>query len=143
MPTEVLITRLEQAALMSFDDLPLVLAEPGIYAAWASEVHQGVFYVGRSRNVASRLQAHYSGDRSGDRFCLYVYDRYVWDTRTQGMTTLGVNHLTRDWIREPVRFRWLPVDDPLLAGLEIHLRQRWQPLLNPLPPFANIPGPQA
>lgn len=71
--------------------------------------------------LLSRLSAHASGQRSGNRFCIYVCDRLV----LQGLTPreldevaagrLSLDGRTRDLIREELGFRFVSVPDSRAA----------------------------
>lgn len=36
-----------------------------------------IIYIGKSENIKKRLNAHYSGKRSGSQFCVYFFDKYI------------------------------------------------------------------
>jgi hypothetical protein len=97
---------------------------------------------GRLRGLRSRLDAHASGRRSGDQFCVYVFDRLVLPTlgREQiedaALGRLSLDGLTRKLIRDSLSYRFSLVADVETArtierqiqreGLEGQL-----PVLNP------------
>ena len=47
----------------------------GVYAIWDQD--ERLLYVGRAGNLRDRLKSHAIGRRSGDQFCVYVFDRFV------------------------------------------------------------------
>ena len=81
------IEALEQGPLLRFADWPeesLRLSAPGVYTIW----HESKFlYVGiswqdrpNSKGLFGRLNAHASGRRSGDQFCIYICDLFIVPT---------------------------------------------------------------
>lgn len=60
-----------------------------------------------------RLNQHRSGDRSGDKFCIYVCDRFVLPSLSPeqihqvGSGQLSLDRLTRDWIHSRLAFRYI------------------------------------
>jgi predicted GIY-YIG superfamily endonuclease len=111
-----------------------IQAVSGLYTAWLLGESM-CLYVGRSKDLQSRIRSHFSGQRGSDQFCLYVYDRFVWQRRIASggpMTTLEVNSLTKRWIRENVRFRTAELANEQMPPAETHLRQSLKPTLNPL-----------
>jgi predicted GIY-YIG superfamily endonuclease len=111
-----------------------IQAASGLYTAWL--LGESVcLYVGRANDLQSRIRSHFSGQRGSDQFCLYVYDRFVWQKRIASagpMTTREVNSLTKRWIRENVRFRSAGLANEQTLAAEGHLRQSLKPTLNPL-----------
>jgi hypothetical protein len=115
---------LQTGPLLSFDswppsetDLPRVAA--GVYAIYKGS---RLYYVGmagksltpeliesaepnKSKGLRQRLEAHRSGRRSGDQFCVYVADHEIIPNLTPaqqsaiGRRELHVDHLVRDFIR--------------------------------------------
>jgi hypothetical protein len=63
--------------------------------------------------LRGRLAQHASGDRSGDKFCIYVCDRFVLRSLTSEQFEavcegkVSLDHLTRSWIRERYGFRYI------------------------------------
>ena len=103
----------------------------GVYTAWL-DGEKRCLYVGKASDLAERIRSHYSGQRGGDQFCLYVYDKYIHSIRKGELSTREVNRLTSEWARRSVRFRCVPVPDPESTELEIELRRELRPILNPL-----------
>jgi hypothetical protein len=66
----------------------------------------------KSRGLAGRLEAHASGRRSGDQFCVYVFDRLVLPTMSaqqiQDAATgeLVIDDLVRSYIRTRLAYRF-------------------------------------
>jgi GIY-YIG catalytic domain-containing protein len=111
-----------------------IQAVSGVYTAWLLG-ESTCLYVGRADNLRDRIRDHFSGQRGSNQFCLYVYDRFVWQTRIASggpMTTPQVNSLTQQWIRENVRFRTAGLANEQTRDAERHLRQSLKPTLNPL-----------
>jgi hypothetical protein len=130
MVTEV-VSAMQSLSLVGHAELKRIPASSGVYSAWLSGEDR-CLYVGETKDLRERMRWHFSGDRSSDRFCLYVYDRYVHPIRGEGLTTVQVNQETRDWIRERVRFRWVLASSSERAAWETELRKGLQPVLNPL-----------
>lgn len=97
----------------------------------------------KRRGLADRLNAHASGRRSGDQFCIYVFDRFVLPTLTPGQVRaaavgdLSLDMLTRDYIRQHLRYRFVVTNDGQAAlALERAARRDgvdgMVPVLNPL-----------
>jgi hypothetical protein len=97
----------------------------------------------KRRGLACRLHSHAAGRRSGDQFCVYVFDRLVLPSLTPDQTTgaaageLSLDALTRDCIRRHVGYRFVVADDGRTAlALEREARRGaldgQKPLLNPL-----------
>jgi hypothetical protein len=67
--------------------------------------------------LVSRLSSHASGQRSGNRFCIYVCDRLVLKTLTAqeieevAAGRLSLDQRTRDLIRTKLAFRFVSVPD--------------------------------
>lgn len=130
MDFSTLETALQEAPLIGFSELSCIPEESGIYAAWLNG-NQPCLYVGKADRLRSRLRSHYSGQRGGDQFCLYVYDQHIFPLRSSGLSTAQINALTSRWIRANVRFRWIEVPEQELRGCETYLCKAWQPILNP------------
>lgn len=124
-----------------------------VYTIWDRE---GIFiYVGMSGRGFTgeaestskvgpwgRLNAHASGRRSGNQFCVYLCDRVVLPRLhnrileiAQG--TLSLDAATQDYIKANLSFRWAAMESANAArDLERRLRQGeascGKPMLNPL-----------
>jgi hypothetical protein len=94
------------------------------------------------RGLRSRLDSHASGRRSGDQFCVYVFDRLVLPTLTQVQIEdaahgrLSLDGLTRALIRRSLSYRFTLVADAETARAIERKVQRdglagQLPLLNP------------
>ncbi len=125
-----LLAAMRSLSLAAPSELGLLPSSSGVYTAWL-EGEECCLYVGQSSNLVKRIRSHFSGQRGGDQFCLYVYDRYIHPIRSDNLTTGEVNRLTAEWIRQWVRFRWVAVPSPELAALEMGLRRALRPILNP------------
>jgi hypothetical protein len=92
--------------------------------------------------LRSRLTSHASGRRSGDQFCVYVFDRLVLPTlsrqqiqeATRGQ--LSLDDLTRQLIRQSFSYRFTLLSDAAMAHTVERDIQRdglvgQPPLLNP------------
>ncbi|WP_083420575.1 hypothetical protein [Mycolicibacterium llatzerense] len=133
-PLEVL-PPLEFGPRYDFVDWPnadIEAAPAGVYTIWDGD---GLIYVGMAgrrigvdpetppaagalhatpRNpLRSRLNAHPSGRRSGDQFCVYVSDRFVVPSldvhqlRRVGEGTLKLDLLTKRHIRQHLSYRYI------------------------------------
>jgi hypothetical protein len=99
----------------------------GVYTVWADvDGAERLMYVGmggrsgtreEGAGLVSRLSAHASGERSGNRFCIYVCDRLVLRTLTAeeiaevAAGRLSLDQRTRDLIRSRLGFRFVGVPD--------------------------------
>lgn len=132
----------------------------GTYTIWRDEVFIYVGAAGRSlpewtseagvtpgrpRGLRDRLSSHASGRRSGDQFCIYVFDRLVLPVLTQDQIQLAsagrlsLDGLTRDYIRDRLAYRYVILNDWRAAmELEDVIRKaglaNHRPLLNPIIP---------
>jgi hypothetical protein len=110
--------------------------------AGAHETPEAVASRGKRKGLLDRLNSHAGGRRSGDQFCVYVFDRLVLVTLTpsqiQGAAdgTLSCDELVRAFIREHLTYRFVVLTDAAEArGLEAQIRAHGlsgrRPLLNP------------
>lgn len=97
----------------------------------------------RRRGLLDRLHSHASGRRSGDQFCMYVFDRLVLPELTPGeisaaaSATLSLDARVRDYIRGHLSYRFAVTADGVTAlATERAVRRGGltgrKPLLNPL-----------
>ncbi len=128
----------------------VVPAQAGIYTIWTL-ADRAFIYVGiagdgserpgRPRGLKRRLGQHAKGDRSGDRFCIYVQDRFVLplltpaDVAAIAARRLSLDALVRAHVRQNLGFRAVPMDLAQARAVELQLKRgAWQfgaPLLNP------------
>ncbi len=135
MNVETVQYELTSQPLMGFQDLSEIPSVPGLYSAWLNDDLKRCFYVGIAyKELKKRIRDHFSGSRGSDQFCLYVYDTCIYPIRTPGMTTKEVNRLTKQWVRDHIRFRVFEkqAGKKELQGIETELRKRMQPTLNSL-----------
>jgi hypothetical protein len=128
----------------------------GVYTVWRQEnlLYAGMsgrgskaedFTVGDGKAVGlwTRLDSHASGRRSGDKFNLYICDRFVVPMLTPAQQQaiasgqLFLDHLTRDFVRQNLTYRYLVCRDGTEAlEVERHVRAgqlpAGRPYLNPL-----------
>jgi hypothetical protein len=71
----LLEAQMRRAPLTGHAELATVPFTPGVYTAWLGHVEQ-CFYVRLTRKLAMRIASHFSGQRGGDQYCLYVYDSF-------------------------------------------------------------------
>jgi len=97
---------------------------------------------GRLKGLRSRLDSHASGRRSGDQFCVYVFDRLVLPSLNQQQIEdaangrLSLDTLIRKLIRGSLSYRFALTIDPSTArAIERQLQREGLtgqlPLLNP------------
>jgi len=130
--------RMRKAPLVAYDQYKQAPPTSGIYTAWL-EGETRCLYVGKAGNSSNgnlqkRIRSHFSGQRASDRFCLYVYDTYLHEERCHSeapMTTLQVNQMTANWIREQVKFRWIVLNKDECDSAERDFKRKWHPILNP------------
>jgi hypothetical protein len=103
----------------------------GVYTVWAHvEGEERLMYVGMGgtssrredgAGLLSRLSSHASGQRSGNRFCIYVCDRLVLRTLSDediaeiAAGRLSLDSRTREVIRSKFGFRLVSVPDARTA----------------------------
>jgi excinuclease UvrABC nuclease subunit len=103
---------------------------PGLYTLW-TDIDERCLYVGAATtSLRARLRSHFSGNRSGDDFCLCVYDRFAFPLRSETATTAEINALTGKWIADHVTYRFVTVLRPK-PGLSV-LKQELQRCLDPI-----------
>jgi hypothetical protein len=147
------LDELERGPRYAFADWPTVRVNVprriGVYTIWNEAdvlAYAGIAYVAnpnRKGGLLGRLNSHASGQRSGDRFCIYISDIYVLpslstdDIAKIATGQLKMDHLVRDFVRQSLFFRWTATDDAVLAR-EIERRVRagvletGPPQINPL-----------
>ena len=155
-----LVRALTQGPAHAFSDWP-VDAVPdvaaGVYAIWDQD---RLVYVGMSgkkktkeqldeirseggrKFLWERLDAHASGARSGDQFCVYVADLLVLpglsgeQIEAIGSRKLRFDKLVREYVRERLTFRFMETHDGKEAlRIEAELKAGalgQEPLLNPV-----------
>jgi hypothetical protein len=98
---------------------------------------------GRLTGIRSRLASHASGLRSGDQFCVYVFDRMILATLSREQIDgaargqLSLDEVTRQLIRQSLSYRFTLLKDAETARAAERQIQReglasQPPLLNPL-----------
>jgi hypothetical protein len=151
---------LEDAVSLKFADWPdarVPRRAAGVYTIWrqGSLLYAGMsgrgariedLSVGRGGKAVglwTRLNSHASGRRSGDQFNVYICDRFIIPTLTRdqqqaiAVGQLLLDHLTRDFIRENLTYRYIVCQDGTEAlQIERHVRTgqlpAGRPYLNPL-----------
>jgi hypothetical protein len=118
----------------------------GVYTVWQGDQLIYVGMSGRAANTAaegsdedvprglrglrSRLDSHASGRRSGDQFCVYVFDRLVLPTLSQEQIDdaargrLSLDGLTRKLNRHSLSYRFaLVADAPTARAVERQIQR--------------------
>ena len=96
-----------------------------------------------AKGLWTRLNAHASGRRSGDQYCVYIGDRFVVSALTASQQqqlaagSLSLDSLIRAFVRERLAYRFMvTADGTEAAKLEGAVRRRalsaGTPYLNPL-----------
>lgn len=106
MAIDDLLRTLVTAAKQPFSDWSSakVPSTVGVYAIWDQD--ERLLYVGRAGNLRDRLKSHAIGRRSGDQFCVYVFDRLVLpvlsaeDIRKAAEDLISLDVKVRDYIRK-------------------------------------------
>lgn len=115
----------------------------GVYTIWRGEELVYAGFAGRDAaksGFVGRLVQHRSGDRSGDKFCVYIFDHYVLPALTQEQIeaavagTLKLDRLIREFIAAELEYRFVRCEN---ASEALALEQRvlrgelgCRPLLN-------------
>jgi hypothetical protein len=152
---ELALTALATGRLYRFADWPnpdVPHVAYGVYTVWLPDGR--LLYAGMSGRSAldpesvkrkglwTRLDSHASGQRSGDKFCIYVCDRFVIPTlsadqlRAVGDGTLRLDALTKQYVRESLSYRFVTTLDSRSAFRVERLAQGGaldarKPILNP------------
>lgn len=98
---------------------------------------------GKLTGIRSRLNSHASGRRSGDQFCIYVFDRMVLPTLSREQIEdaargqFSLDRLTRELIRQVLSYRFTLLTDTTTArAVERRIQHEGfasqPPLLNPI-----------
>ena len=98
---------------------------------------------GRLTGIRSRLASHASGRRSGDQFCVYIFDRLILATLSREQMDgaargqFSLDGLTRQVIRQSLSYRFTLLEDAATArAVETQIQREGlggqPPLLNPL-----------
>jgi len=106
---------------------------------------------GKITGLRSRLNSHASGRRSGDQFCVYVFDRLVLPTLSRQQIEnaargqLSLDALTRHLIRQTLSYRFTVLKDAVAVRTVERQIQReglasQPPLLNPIRATARNPA---
>lgn len=156
------LAELRDGPLYRFADWPnpeIPNGRIGVYAVWGGDeliyVGMGGRAVGPNADtngpastkltgLRSRLASHASGRRSGDQFCIYVFDRLVLPTlslqqiQNAARGQLSLDGLTRQLIRQSLCHRSTLVGDAIAArAVEREIQREGlasrPPQLNPLP----------
>ena len=156
------IKDLEYGTLYGFNDWPvreIPDVAAGVYTVWQKSdlIYVGMSGRGATENIIlsksnqgsrcfglkSRLNAHASGRRSGDQFCIYVCDRFILPCLTQeeiGQIRAGqlsLDKKTKAFVREQLTFRFITTANSKDA-IEIEAKIRrgalsvGKPFLNPI-----------
>ena len=154
-PGCAITAQLWAGTLHAFSEWPVAALSgraTGLYTVWdiASSAFLYVGVAGGTHAKANartglwrRLHQHASGDRSGDRFCIYVQDRLVLPTLTRAdleriaRAEASLDQQVRDYVRTRLGFRFAETGSIAEARLieERLKRGDWEagvPLLNPV-----------
>jgi hypothetical protein len=168
-PMTLAVQELETGPLSRFRDWPNELVPKraaGVYTVWDGD---RLLYVGMSgramtaedlvvshggrivaKGLWTRLNAHASGRRSGDQFCVYVCDRFVVPALTSSQQQqlaaggLLLDSLTRTFVRERLAYRFVVTADGAEAAKREEAVRRGvlsagKPYLDPLSRGESIP----
>ncbi len=94
----------------------------------------------KQSGLRDRLNSHASGQRSGDRFNIYIADLYVLNTLSQDQIDAissgqqSMDRLVRSYIREHLSYRFIVTDHSLVRQLEAEIQSNGlggvKPLIN-------------
>lgn len=117
---------LESGPLHAFKDWPNpeLKAEPGVYTIWdgTSLIYAG--FSGRSNTksgLLGRLDSHRGGRRSGDQFCVYLFDRIILpqltpeEIRQIAAAELWVDDRIKEYVAENLHYRFVPCESQAAA----------------------------
>jgi predicted GIY-YIG superfamily endonuclease len=143
MAIDDLLRTLAIATKQRFADWSSVKAPSavGVYVVWDQD--ERLLYVGWAGNLRDRLKSHAIGRRSGNQFCVYVFDRLVLPVLSaeeihkaaEGLISLDAK--VRDYIRKHCSYSLVMTankDDArsLERLARCGLPSTGKPLLNPL-----------
>lgn len=161
MSDDHLLRDLEDSVIHQFSDWPnqtVPKATAGVYTIWQN---RRFIYVGMSgramtfddaeppdeprkvKGLWTRLNSHASGQRSGDKFCIYICDRFVIPHLTKeeqsevGDGLLSLDALTKKYIHDHFDYRYVTMsngNDAFALEREVQrgALRAGKPLLNPL-----------
>ena len=143
------MSELEHGRLYRFKDWPIggVPTEPGVYTVWNDACE--FLYVGIAtssgpgKGLRSRLGSHANGGRGGDKFNVYIADRFVLKTLTEEQIAdisegrILFDELVKGYNRKHLSFRFCRCPKTDTKYIEDILKEgRWphgrKPVLNPL-----------
>ena len=115
----------------------------GIYTIWDGE---RFLYVGigtgtgapKSRGLQNRLNAHASGNRGGDQFCVYICDRLVLPTlcldeiQRVGKGEIRLNTKVKEYVRHHCSYSFVTLSEDEARKLETQIKSGASPLGKPL-----------
>ena len=102
----------------------------GVYAIWRGEDLIYAGFAGRDGargGFVNRLLHHRRGDRSGDKFCVYVFDRYILPELNAIQITsaaagrLKLDPLIREFVANQLKYSYVPCENQTEA-LELEAR---------------------
>ncbi len=125
---------------------------PGAYCIWEPErfLYVGIAgcqlakspLPGKKKGLWDRLNSHAGGRRSGDQFCVYVFDRLVlpklssMEIAEAEAGRLLLDNKVRQYIRAFCSYSFVSTDNFSVASkVEVHIRRGQPfglPLLNPI-----------
>ncbi len=109
----------------------------------AAEIEAKTLSGQRKRALYSRLESHASGRRSGDQFCLYVYDYYIVPELSKDELeqirhgAISLDQRTKQFIRSQLIYRFVAVAAGDVAlRIETYIKREGlrgsKPRLNPM-----------
>lgn len=153
-----LLNALQRGTLYRFSDWPnpeIPNGRAGVYTVWDGDLFIYVGMAGRGMKIPTehdgaakappglrgRLNSHASGRRSGDQFCLYVFDRLVLHTLSDSdrvaaaQGSLSLDRATKVFIHDRFSYRYGYTQDGASALAVEHQIRRGafgqKPMLNP------------
>jgi hypothetical protein len=96
---------------------PQLKAEPGVYTIWDGDDLIYAGYSGRDNTksgLLGRLRSHRSGRRSGNQFCVYLFDRIILpqltpeEIRQIAAAELWVDDRIKRYVAERLKYRFRP-----------------------------------
>lgn len=128
-PDQESLDLLKNGPLYPFTDPPRKHIDPtvnraGVYTIWHKNELVYAGFSGKDGSKSGpvgRLLSHRSGGRSGDKFCIYVCDRYVLPELTSNQIQqvvagpLKLDERTRDFIRGELTYRFARCENEAVA----------------------------
>lgn len=117
-----------QSEMLKFNNkIPTTLKSiSGVYSIWDN---MKLIYIGKSTNLHERLNDHRKGNRGGDSFNIYIFDRFILgrlsneEIKSISEGGLNANTIVKNYIQSKLSYRISKVKKENISSVENELRQ--------------------